>query len=58
MMTESVKAKKRNAKAEYSDLSGNDMEPPFDLDEDSSSSSSSDGQNDMINHFHAKRHGS
>ena len=48
MITESVKAKKRNPQAEYYDLSGNEMEPPLDLDEDSSSG----GQNDMRNHIH------
>ena len=48
MKTESVKAKQRNAKAEYYDLSGTDMEPPLELDEDSSS----DGQSDMRSHIH------
>ena len=49
MSTQSVKAKERNGKAEYYDLFGNDMEPPIDLDD----ASSSDGQQvDMINHFH------
>ena len=48
--TQSIKAEKRNAQAEYYDLSGTDMEPPFDLDEDSSPSS--DGQNDRRNHTH------
>ena len=37
LITESVNAKKRNAKAEYCDLSGNEMKPPLDLDEDPSS---------------------
>ena len=48
MITEVLKLK--NAKAEYYDLSGNEIEPPLDLDEDSSSSS--DGQNDRRNHIH------
>ena len=48
MITENVKAKKRNAQAEYYDLSGNDMEPPLDFED----SSSSDGQNDRRNHIH------
>ena len=43
IVTESVNDKQRNAKAEYYDLRGNEMEPPLDLDE----VSSSDGQNDM-----------
>ena len=52
MITQSAKAKKRNGKAEYYDLSGrdDDMEPPIDLDE----ASSSDGQVDMRNHTHVE----
>ena len=52
MITQSVKAKQRNGKAEYCDLSGrdDDMEPPIDLDE----ASSSDGQVDMRNHTHVE----
>ena len=51
MITQSVKAKK-NGKAEYYDLSGrDDMEPPLELDE----TSSSDGQQvDMRNHIHVE----
>ena len=45
MLTESINARK----AEYFDLSGNDMEPQHQLD---SSSSSSDGQNYSRNHIH------
>ena len=48
MVTESVNDRKRSAKAEYCDLPGHEMEPPLDLDEDSSS----EGQNDMRNHIH------
>ena len=51
MITQSAKAKKRNGKAEYYDLSGNDMEPPIDLDD----ASSSNGQQvDMRNHIHVE----
>ena len=51
MITQSVKAKKRNGKAEYYDLSGrDDMEPPLDLFE----ASSSDGQVDMKKHIHVE----
>ena len=43
---------KKTFKAEYYDLSGrgDDMEPPIDLDE----ASSSDGQVDMRNHTHVE----
>ena len=51
MITQSVKAEKRNGKAKYNDLPGrDDMEPPLDLDE----ASSSDGQVDMRNHIHVE----
>ena len=43
MLTESINSRK----AEYFDLSGNDMEPPHELD-----SSSSGGQNHNRNHTH------
>ena len=46
MLTESINARK----AEYFDLSGNGMEPQHQL--DSSSPSSSDGQNYSRNHIH------
>ena len=47
MLTESINARK----AEYFDLSGNDMEPPHESD-----SSSSDGQNYSRNHIHIEDH--
>ena len=48
-----LKLKKRNGKAEYYDLSGDDMEPPIDLDD----ASSSDGQQvGMRNHIHVEDH--
>ena len=51
MLTQSVKAKKENGKAEYYDLFRNYMEPPIDLDD----ASSSDGQQaDMRNHIHVE----
>ena len=50
-MTQSVKAKKRNGKAEYYDLFGNDMGPSIDLDDASSSGGQQVG---MRNHIHVE----
>ena len=48
MLTESISSRR----AEYFDLSGNDMEPQHGLD----SPSSSDGQNYNRNHIHIEDH--